>query len=77
MPWISTPGESSGTRNMVRFRCLRPSGSVLVSRKQYWALCAFEVNILEPLIIQAPVPEPSRTARVLQVATSEPPSGSV
>ena len=29
-----------------------PSGSELVSRKTYLALCAFEVNILEPLIIQ-------------------------
>src|SRR6516165_6234290 len=71
------PGESSGTRNMVRFLCLGPCGSVLVSRKTYLAFCAFEVNIFEPLMIHASVPEPSRTARVLQVATSEPPSGSV
>ena len=72
--WISMPGLSSGTRNMVRFLCLGASGSVLVIRKTYWALWAFEVNILAPLIIQA---SPSRSARVLQVATSEPPSGSV
>jgi hypothetical protein len=37
-------------------------------------LCAFEVNIVEPLMIQ---PSPLRTARVLHVATSEPSSGSV
>ena len=71
---MSTPGESSGTRNMVRFLCFGASGSVLVSRKTYLALCALDVNILEPLMIQL---SPSRTARVLHVATSEPPSGSV
>ena len=68
------PGESSGTRNIVRLLCFGASGSVLVIRKTYWQLCAPVVNILEPLMIQ---PSPSRTARVLQVATSEPPSGSV
>src|SRR6476646_3498979 len=75
--WISTPGLSSGTRNMVRLWCLGASGSVFVTRKTYCALWAFEVNILEPLMIQTPFPEPSRTARVLHVATSDPPSGSV
>src|ERR1700751_4332699 len=74
MGWISTPGVSSGTRNMVRFLCFGALGSVLVSRNTYLALWALEVNILEPLITQLP---PSRTARVLHVATSEPPSGSV
>ena len=59
---------------MVRLLCFGAAGSVLVIRKTYWQLCAPVVNILEPLMTQ---PSPSRTARVLQVATSEPPSGSV
>ena len=46
------PGESSGTRNMVRLLCFGASGSVLVIRKTYWQLCAPVVNILEPLITQ-------------------------
>ncbi len=68
------PGESSGTRNMVRLLCFGASGSVLVMRNTYWQLCAPVVNIFDPLMTQE---SPSRTARVLQVATSEPPSGSV
>ncbi len=76
MPWISMPGVSSGTRNIEMLLCLGASGSVLVIRKTYWQLCAPVVNILAPLMIQ-PDPPSSRTARVLQVAMSEPPSGSV
>src|SRR5215208_5644037 len=73
-PWISMPGESRGTRDMVRLLCCGASGSVLVIRKTYWQLCAPVVNIFEPLITHE---SPSRTARVLHVAMSEPPSGSV
>ena len=61
---------------MVKLWCLGAAGSVFVIRKTYWALCALEVNILEPLMIQADPPG-SGTARVLHVATSDPPSGSV
>lgn len=68
------PVESSGTRNIVRLWCLGAAGSVLVMRKTYWQLCAPVVNIFEPLMIHW---SPSRTALVLQVAMSEPPSGSV
>ena len=60
---------------MVRLLCFGASGSVLVIRKTYWQLCAPVVNIFDPLMIQ--LDPPSRTARVLQVAMSEPPSGSV
>lgn len=67
------PGEFSGTRNIVRLLCLAASGSVLVMRKTYWQLCAPVVNILEPLMIQLD-PSACRTARVLQVAMSDPPS---
>ena len=73
---MSMPGESSGTRNIVRLLRFGASGSVLVIRKTYWLLCAPVVNIFEPLTTQLD-PSDSRTARVLHVATSEPPSGSV
>ena len=64
----AAPGTWSGS-------CvLRASGSVLVIRKTYWQLCAPVVNIFEPLMTHW---SPSRTARVLQVAMSDPPSGSV
>ena len=70
----SIPGVSIGTRNIVRPRCLGASGSVRVSRNTYWASWAIVVNIFCPSITQL---SPSRTARVVTAATSEPASGSL
>ena len=74
MGWISMPGVSSGTRNMVSPLCLATVGSVRVSRKTYCARCAPLVNIFWPLMTQW---SPSSTARVCAAATSEPDCGSV
>src|ERR1700761_1659088 len=67
------PGADSGTRNMVRPLCLGRSGSVRVIRKTYWHCWAPVVQILGPLMTHS---SPSRTARTLAFAMSEPPSGS-
>ncbi len=68
------PGVLSGTRNMVRPLCLGNVGSVRVMRKTYWQYWAPVVKIFWPLMTHS---SPSRTARVLAPAMSEPPSGSV
>ena len=60
--WSSKPGESLGTRNMVRPLCLGTSGLVRARTKtceQTWAVL---VNIFCPLITHS---SPSLTARVL------------
>ena len=54
--------------------CLGTSGLVRVTRNVYWQLCAPVVNIFWPLITHS---SPSRTARVLTLARSDPVSGSV
>ena len=71
--WISTPGASIGIRNMVRPLCLGSVGSVRVIRKAYWQFWALVVKIFCPLMTHS---SPSRTARVLAPAMSDPPSGS-
>ncbi len=68
-----TPGRSIGTRNRVMPPC-PASGSVLVTSTIAWARWPLVMNVLEPLITYS---SPSRTARVLIPATSEPASGSV
>ena len=70
----SKPGELVGTRNMVSPLCLGSDVSVRVIRKTCVANWALEVKIFCPLITHS---SPSRTARVLALAMSDPPSGSV
>ena len=72
--WRSNPGVLSGTRKRVRPLCLGRAGSVRVSRKTWVANWALEVKIFCPLMTHS---SPSRTARVLAPAMSDPPSGSV
>ena len=70
----SNPGELVGTRNMVMPLCLGSVGSVLVIRKIWVANWALVVKIFCPLMTHS---SPSRSARVLALAMSDPPSGSV
>ena len=72
--WTSIPGVSMGTRNMVRPWCLGTSGSVRVSSRTQSDSWAMVVHIFRPSITH---PSPSRTARVVIAATSEPWSGSL
>ena len=67
------PGVSIGTRNMVRPLCLGSVGSVRVMRKTCVPFWALVVKIFWPLMTHS---SPSRSARVLALAMSDPPSGS-
>src|SRR5271155_1437810 len=71
---ISISGESSGTSSIVRPRVPVDPGAERVSRKQKSARCANVVKIFCPLTIQS---SPSRSERVAQAKTSDPPAGSV
>ena len=68
------PGVSIGRMNIVRPLCLGTSGLVRVSRMIHLASWAIVVHIFAPLITHS---SPSRTARVVSDATSEPTSGSL
>ena len=68
-----TPGASMGTRKTVK-PSWPASGSVRVRSITMAARCPLVMKVFEPLITQ---PSPSRTARVLVPARSEPASGSV
>ena len=72
--WISTPGASSGTMNIVRPSCLGTSKSERVSMNTCDDSCAVDVNIFCPSITHS---SPSRTDLHLAAAASDPESGSV
>ena len=72
--WISTPGASSGTRNIVRPSCLGTVKSERVSMNTCVDNCAVDVNIFWPSITHS---LPSRTDLHLAAAASDPESGSV
>ena len=69
-----TPGDFISTSTKLIPRCFGASGSVRVSSIIQSARCASVVQILPPLITRS---SPSRTARVLRDAKSEPDSGSL
>ena len=68
-----TPGRSVSTMNSETPRWRDP-GSVWTAIVMKWARVPLVMNILRPLITQV---SPSRTARVVMLATSDPVSGSV
>ena len=70
----STPGDFISTRMKLMPRCLGASGSVRARHMIQSDRCASVVQIFAPLITYS---SPSRTARVLNEARSEPDSGSL
>jgi hypothetical protein len=70
---ISMPGCCIGTRRYDKPRCFGASGFVRASTKIQCAQCASDVHTFWPVITHS---SPSRAARVLTFARSEPASGS-
>ena len=68
------PGEVMSTTKYVMPLCLATSGSVRAMRIPHAARCPNEVQIFWPLTTHS---SPSRTARVVRLARSEPASGSL